>query len=99
MLGIKLLCVVLSICFENCRSKPGISRNTETRLNKIPLHNTRPKSIPILSCMSIRAARPDIVVKLDELISTIAFESAVIIASLVSRCSFSSANRCESIIE
>ncbi len=58
-----------------------MSRKTATRLNRIPLHITSPRSRPIRSCMSISAARPEIVVRLDELISIIAFESALTMAS------------------
>ena len=81
MLGTKDLCVVLSICFEKCSKSPGIIRNTERSEQIIPLQSTIPISKPILSCITISAAKPASVVRLDELISTIALLKADTIAS------------------
>ena len=66
-------------------SRPGIRRNTEIMENMMPLARTIPISKPIRSCMSIRATSPDMVVRLEEEISTMALERAVISASRASR--------------
>ena len=99
MLGTKDLCVVLSIRSDDASKNPGIIRNTVKSEQTMPLHSTRPKSIPMRSCITISAASPASVVSEDELISTIALLSAATIASYAFFVSFSSAKRCERIIE
>ena len=51
----------------------------------MPLDNTMPMSKPMRSCMSIRATRPEMVVRLEEEISTMALLRAAMSASRGSR--------------
>ena len=90
--GTKFLCRVLSMAFENNTISAGMSKNTVSILSAIALVSTRPISMPIPNCISIRASMPDIVVRLLEEISTIALLSASFAAGIVSRASLSSIN-------
>ena len=83
--GMKFLCFVFSICSENSMMTPGISRKTETRLIRIALIRTIPRSGPILYCMKVMAIRPPMVVREEPDISGIALERASITASLGGR--------------
>ena len=60
-----------------------MSRNMVIRLKNIPLISTVPRSYPSLNFISVSATRPDIVVRLDDDISTIAFDSAIVLPSFV----------------
>ena len=51
---------------------PGIRKKTEMRLHKMPLASTQPKSGPKPNCISVKASRPEMVVKLEEAISGMA---------------------------
>ena len=61
---------------------PGIKVNTARRLITIDLISTIPISGPILNCINVIATRPPTVVSELPVISGIAFESAMIVASL-----------------
>ena len=65
---------------------PGISRNTDIRLKMMDLIRTIPMSAPIRYCMNIIATSPPIVVSDEPVISGIAFERAMIVASLGANC-------------
>ena len=74
---------------DNITIMAGIRKNTVIMLNTIALVKTRPKSIPMPNCISIKATMPDTVVRLLEEISGIALLSATVTASTVPlvRCS------------
>ena len=76
-------------------TSPGISKNTDNRLNTMPFERTIPMSKPILSCMSISATNPEMVVKELEKISGMAFDNASMAASSGGFDSISSMNRWE----
>jgi len=79
--------------FENSMSRPGMSRNTVSILQIMPLDMTAPISKPMRNCMSISAIIPEIVVRLEDEISTIALDSAAMSASLAGLVSRSSMYR------
>ncbi len=91
--GTKLRCTVFSIHLDDITIIAGIRKNTVIRLKMIALVRTRPRSIPIPNCISIRATIPDTVVRLLEDISGIALLRATVTASMVSFVSCSSINR------
>ena len=63
----------------------GMSRNTDSMEQTMPLDRTIPMSKPMRNCISIRATRPEIVVREEEEISTMALLRAAMSASRASR--------------
>ena len=93
ILGIRFLCLVASIQRLNSTRSPGISVNTESRLNKIALISTVAISMPMPKCIKPKAARPLMVVSELEEISGMALASAAMQASRVGLVSCSSLKR------
>ena len=91
--GTKVLCFVLSMRFPKIIRKPGITRNTESRENRMALIRQTAMSGPSLNCMNIMAIRPPTVVRLLAPISGIAFDREMMTASRRSCVSYSSLNR------
>ena len=90
MSGSRLLWCVRSMYLPSSMRRHGISVKTQSRLKKIDLIRQMPMSKPILNCMNISAARPEIVVSELPEISVIELASALTTASRwsqVSRCS------------
>ena len=79
-------------------SSPGIRRKTVSMEHTIPLLRTIPISKPMRNCMSIRATRPEMVVREDEEISTMALDREEMSASRASRSSRSSMYRWQKIM-
>ena len=97
--GTKLLCLVLSICFENIIIKAGMKVKTVSMDMQIALHSTSPTSLPIVKVMKTKENRPPIVVRELDDISTIALLRDSIQASLLlSPVSLSSINLWKKII-
>ena len=74
-------------------SSPGMRVNTDSRLNRMALMSTVAMSRPMPKCMNARAARPEMVVSEEELISGMALDRAAMQASRVSLVSCSSEKR------
>jgi len=85
MEGTRFLWRVFSMPRLKSISRPGMSRNTDSMEQTMPLDRTIPMSKPMRNCISIRATRPEIVVREEEEISTMALLRAAMSASRASR--------------
>ena len=81
ILGMRFLCLVLSIRGLNSISRPGMRVNTDSRLNRMALMSTTDRSRPMPNCIKLSAARPLMVVSEEEEISGMALLSAMTQAS------------------
>ena len=104
-----VIIIIILLCLKSCKdnsnqesnnnNKEGINKNTDNKLIKIPLPNTKPTSKPIEKLININATKPAIVVIDDEDTGAKALLNALIIASsLLSVFSFSSLYVCNNTI-
>ena len=70
ILGTKLRCCVLSISPPIVSSSPGMNRNTDSRLMIMAFMSATPRSRPMPNFMKVMANSPAMVVRLEELITT-----------------------------